>query len=95
MKVMTVGTRTSCRPRRAPTLKAPFVTAAVVLVAILATPSRFVWNPWFNLFAIGVAFPVLVALAAAWGARLSAISRRAEALVGEVDAPAVPPGVQP
>jgi lysophospholipid acyltransferase (LPLAT)-like uncharacterized protein len=35
------------------------------------------------------------ALAAAWGARLSAISRRAEALVGEVDAPAVPPGVQP
>ncbi len=52
---------------RPPTLKAPFVTTAVLLVAILATPSRFAWNPWFNLFAVGVAFPLLVALAAAPG----------------------------
>ena len=60
---------TSARQRgwSPPTLKAPFLTTAVVLLAILATPSRYAWNPWFNLFAVGVAFPLLVALAAAPG----------------------------
>ena len=57
----------AARGWRPPALKAPFVTTAVLLVAILATPNRFAWNPWFNLFALGVAFPLLVALAAAPG----------------------------
>ena len=52
---------------RLPALKAPFLTTAVLLLAILATPSRYAWNPWFNLFAVGVAFPLLVALATAPG----------------------------
>ncbi len=62
-----VLTSAGARGWRLPALKAPFVTTAVLLVAILATPSRFAWNPWFNLFAIGVAFPLLVALAASPG----------------------------
>ncbi len=60
-------TAAAARGWRLPTLKAPFVTTAVLLVAILAAPNRFAWNPWFNLFALGVAFPLLVALAAAPG----------------------------
>jgi peptidoglycan/LPS O-acetylase OafA/YrhL len=60
-------TAANARGWRLPTLKAPFLTTAVLLLAILATPSHFAWNPFFNLFAIGVAFPLLVALAAAPG----------------------------
>ena len=52
---------------RPPALKAPFLTTAVLLVAILSVPNRFAWNPWFNLFVLGFAFPMLVALAAAPG----------------------------
>lgn len=56
----------AARGWRMPALPAPFVTAAIILVAVLATPSRFAY-PWFNLFALLIVFPLLVALAAAPG----------------------------
>lgn len=52
---------------RPPALPAPFLITAVALVALLSTPSRFAWNPYFNLFTILIAFPLLVTLAAAPG----------------------------
>jgi peptidoglycan/LPS O-acetylase OafA/YrhL len=52
---------------RAPALPAPFVTTAILLVALLATPGRLSWNPWFCLFTLMIAFPALVTLAAAPG----------------------------
>ncbi len=60
-------TAAAARGWRLPAIPAPFVTTAVLLVAILAMPSRFFWNPAFSLFALIVAFPLLVALAAAPG----------------------------
>jgi peptidoglycan/LPS O-acetylase OafA/YrhL len=58
-------TAAAARGWRVPAIPAPFVTTAVLLVALLAVPSRF--NPASSLFTIMVAFPLLVALAAAPG----------------------------
>jgi peptidoglycan/LPS O-acetylase OafA/YrhL len=58
-------TAAGARGWRMPAIPAPFVTTAVLLVALLAVPSRF--NPGFALFAIMIAFPLLVAVAAAPG----------------------------
>ena len=48
-----------------PALPAPFVTTAIALVALLATPSHYPWNPYFDLVCLLVLFPILVTAAAA------------------------------
>ena len=48
-----------------PSIPAPFLSTGVILVGLLATPSHYHWNPYFDLACLLVLFPALVTAAAA------------------------------